>query len=679
MLVIGSAEDEGVEVARALGVDVLISTDAPCYQRLNHALCVTRADLAIRADDDDIQPPGRVAAAIRAFAGGAVWSGASSLVSVTTTGVFMRWSGGPDGWCGTSCAYSVAALRAVGGWPVQSIAGMDGIMAGLLRRMPYRDITSDMGGTIISIQHDGGRWERPVMHPGQRARCGEYRVCGMHSLPRGCSDRAPLLRFLGIGGGPGRSYKVGIGIITYARPDLAARWARTLVNLQRQAPPHVEVVPVISSNDSAPPETSPIECVCGDNIGVVQSKNRVLKRLWESGCDHIFLIEDDCHIDDWAWFRSVIRSGLPHYMHGPIEEWRTWQLTDDRHQLPTGQWLRRYRRVRDPQCTPGVITYLRRDAVNRCGGLDGEYLGRGYGHIEYTDRIVRNFPDSFPGQSALWIMESLPPVEYEAGPSRGDWRADGERNRIRYESVCTPCHDTSFLGHVPDVTVSVIIPHCDRLAQLILCLDAIARWPGSNEVIVAHYTAAGVTTEDIQRALDQRKLRGLVADMGKPPFCLSHSRNMGSRIASGDILFFLDADISTEPLTPILVAHRTHAGQVYFPIVRDLTKDGKLGAWRSEGYGIMAIHRDDWDKLGEWDASIRRWGGEDTEFHARSTAAGMRICREIDPTMCHIWHGDGIECREKWIDKTQHTWAGKSTELRRIGNARGKAIADPAG
>jgi GT2 family glycosyltransferase len=57
------------------------------------------------------------------------------------------------------------------------------------------------------------------------------------------------------------------------------------------------------------------------NLGVGKSKNILLRKMLDAGCEHIFIIEDDCIITDGNVFKKYIdtanRSGILHLCYGP--------------------------------------------------------------------------------------------------------------------------------------------------------------------------------------------------------------------------------------------------------------------------------------------------------------------------------------------------------------------------
>ncbi|RUS84155.1 hypothetical protein EGW08_008083, partial [Elysia chlorotica] len=141
------------------------------------------------------------------------------------------------------------------------------------------------------------------------------------------------------------------------------------------------------------------------------------------------------------------------------------------------------------------------------------------------------------------------------------------------------------------------------------------------------------------------------------------------------LLFFLDVDIIFTAASLQRVRLNTRMGQqVYFPIVfsqydpKPVCRPGKAsckchvgpggqssecvlvpddvsedsGYWRLFGFGIAALYRTDYHKVGGFDLSIRGWGKEDVDLYTKFIEYEYSIFRAVDPGMTHIFHP--IQC-----------------------------------
>ena len=162
--------------------------------KLNAALSVTRAELVMLADDDDIQPPNRAQASIEAYVQGAVWGGSGGCRFVDmATGKVARWQGNAHlGLVGTTMFYSTKLLHTVGGWPIVP-RNKDGAIAHRFRNLPeslkYADLTSELASGTVCLQHDKSLWTRPFPEKGGRVKKGGFLITGEGTV--GTADLPP--------------------------------------------------------------------------------------------------------------------------------------------------------------------------------------------------------------------------------------------------------------------------------------------------------------------------------------------------------------------------------------------------------------------------------------------------------------------------------------------------------
>jgi len=101
---------------------------------------------------------------------------------------------------------------------------------------------------------------------------------------------------------------IGTGIITYNREKQFSRIKDSIK--------HVDVV--FSIKDGGKDKYSvPVDVVLDTNVGVGKCKNITIQSLLEKGCEHIFLLEDDCLIKDNRVWEYCIefsqQTGLLHF------------------------------------------------------------------------------------------------------------------------------------------------------------------------------------------------------------------------------------------------------------------------------------------------------------------------------------------------------------------------------
>jgi GT2 family glycosyltransferase len=131
--------------------------------------------------------------------------------------------------------------------------------------------------------------------------------------------------------------KIGVGIVTCGRPDMYKKLAESL----EKCDDTIDFLYVFedTKNDRMPEDIGyisnsfefrkkPIKFVTFEkNVGVATAKNAALSFLLTTGCEHIFLIEDDMLIKNPNIFHAYInaskKSGIEHLMfgyHGPANK-----------------------------------------------------------------------------------------------------------------------------------------------------------------------------------------------------------------------------------------------------------------------------------------------------------------------------------------------------------------------
>ena len=125
-------------------------------------------------------------------------------------------------------------------------------------------------------------------------------------------------------------------------------------------------------------------------------------------------------------------------------------------------------------------------------------------------------------------------------------------------------------------------------------------------------------------------------------------------------------DIDMVFRAPLLTKILTHTklGQAYMPIVfsqfekRENTRmalDGTIsikdkssddnflistyqGFWRTYGFGMVSVYKDDLIDSGGYDMTIKGWGMEDVELADALVQNKVRIIRAKEPDLIHVFH-----------------------------------------
>jgi GT2 family glycosyltransferase len=176
------------------------------------------------------------------------------------------------------------------------------------------------------------------------------------------------------------TYKIGIGLSTYNRPDEALSIARAI----RDTTENTNLICSIDGGSFLNYDLGAISSTCddiiiGSNQGVCRNKNRLLVYL--QNCDFIFLIEDDLRPLKKGWVEMYIealnKSGYQHfnYIHTLA---RSLKISEK--EVSDKITFEYYEDL------GGALMIVTKECLNKVGILDPDYKFYGYGHCDYTRR-----------------------------------------------------------------------------------------------------------------------------------------------------------------------------------------------------------------------------------------------------------------------------------------------------
>lgn len=178
-----------------------------------------------------------------------------------------------------------------------------------------------------------------------------------------------------------------------------------------------------------------------------------------------------------------------------------------------------------------------------------------------------------------------------------------------------------------------------------------------HEVIIADYGSADAESITAVAARAGARHERIATD---GEWSASRAQNAGMRAARGDILMASDADMLFTPgaLSRTVDQLRRHPQEVVILQCRDLPVGYSHEIVRRDGLdwelfaaigqlrprwgvgGLVALHRELWERVRGWDERMHTYGGEDTDFALRVRRCGARIDWLDEPgvAMFHIWH-----------------------------------------
>ena len=195
-------------------------------------------------------------------------------------------------------------------------------------------------------------------------------------------------------------------------------------------------------------------------------------------------------------------------------------------------------------------------------------------------------------------------------------------------------------------SVTVVVPVRDDAANLRACLAALARCdPRADEVVVVDDASAS-QRDAIVGLASEFDARLVLLDANAGP---AAARNRGADVASGEVLFFVDADCEAHadavgrvratlaagsPFAATFGSYDAdpldrHPVSVWKNLAHRHTHQAAAGESRTFWSGCGAVRRDVFLEFGGFDEGYGRPSIEDVELGLRLTAAGRRVV--LDP------------------------------------------------
>lgn len=252
--------------------------------------------------------------------------------------------------------------------------------------------------------------------------------------------------------------KIGVGIITCNRQEF-------LTNLLTSILPCIDVNELIIVNDGLHIDninySKPYSYIHNDvNVGVAKSKNKAMQHLLNTGCDYIFIIEDDMIILDTSIFSKYIEahkiSGIHHFMfayHGPANKGG---ISKGK---PTPRKIIDYGSVQialNMHCV-GAFCFYTRECLVAVGLNDDEFLNA-YEHVEHSYRLAKQgYSTPFwwwsdIANSLKYIDEQACSEDISSIRCREDWWPN-----IRKALDTFKLKHNYIPVHIPDTSLTTII------------------------------------------------------------------------------------------------------------------------------------------------------------------------------------------------------------------------------
>ena len=198
--------------------------------------------------------------------------------------------------------------------------------------------------------------------------------------------------------------------------------------------------------------------------------------------------------------------------------------------------------------------------------------------------------------------------------------------------------------------VSVVTPVLNRRDTLELCLDSVAT---QRHPAVEHIVVDGGSTDGTVELLEERARRGELRYVSGPDDGMYDAINTGMRMATGQVLAYLNSDDAWFPWTlEVAVAALRHADLVYGDLLRIDRHPGQESSLILQFYRDFDLRhythaetlaqptviwrREVVDRIGLFDDSYRLLG--DCEYWLRAAVAGMRLTHVDEVLAVQIDH-----------------------------------------
>ena len=188
-----------------------------------------------------------------------------------------------------------------------------------------------------------------------------------------------------------------------------------------------------------------IPCIVGPNKGVAANKNRALWALQD--CHFLTILEDDLVPIKKGWFEAyetaACLSGIHHFCR--VQNKEVEESVYDFHKYMTQNNL-------TPIYGPsprGDLTFLTKEVIRRVGAFNPKFIGAGYAHGEWTERVVKTGLIPHP-LKYVDIREARDSFEQVGDTTGGRWGLPKEeinQQILRNKKVLKKLQRTGYTFH----------------------------------------------------------------------------------------------------------------------------------------------------------------------------------------------------------------------------------------
>jgi glycosyltransferase involved in cell wall biosynthesis len=186
--------------------------------------------------------------------------------------------------------------------------------------------------------------------------------------------------------------------------------------------------------------------------------------------------------------------------------------------------------------------------------------------------------------------------------------------------------------------ISICIPVKNRAENLLRCIESIYKLSGDIEVVIADNNSTDINFEDLGGPYGKlEKTHPTKIVFWDGDWSTGRAKNVAAETSTGDILFFLDADLVLLQSAIDRILAFVPLGWVYAPIMWMQNEDRVTGDWATNSYGQVAVTREQWEnhKWVEWTS----YGADDNMFiEPYGTQGTDNLLRDTLSGFVHLWH-----------------------------------------
>lgn len=196
--------------------------------------------------------------------------------------------------------------------------------------------------------------------------------------------------------------KIGIAITTRNRIDVL----RTSLDRVRRMSPPDSIIVIVDDASDAPVEEPELGYRFEQNVGIAVAKNKCLELLYDAGCQHLFLFDDDSYPVVNDWWVPYVESDEPHLMSVFLSKNRPWT-----------EVIYEDSKIRALSRPMGYMLYAHRSVLDTVGGMDPEFGIWGFEHVSWSNRIhaakltMFRFADVVADRKLIHCMDELREVQ----------------------------------------------------------------------------------------------------------------------------------------------------------------------------------------------------------------------------------------------------------------------------